>query len=134
MASVTTSRPSGRSRLIPISVSVPNWMSSLACMVVLLGGRQHRERIELNGDAHLTCSISAIGREADDIAWIKIRKFKPILGNVAGRKEFVFAILLGQRFEEVLQVDGRLVLERNRALDRGFLCPLNDRRNDRSAG
>src|SRR5712692_5999378 len=118
--SATTSNPSGFSRVMPISVSVPNWMSMIGfCQGGALGSRRHKARGDdggvgwrgmLDGAGTLFAIRRPVRAEADDVARIEVRQFQPIFGDVAGRKEIILAVFPLERVEQVLLRDWRLLL------------------------
>src|SRR5215204_7477047 len=109
MDSATTSRPSGFSRVMPISVSVPNWMS-IAHLCLLEDSRLQSHVCpsfarKANCEGPSIPGLNRIGlalvartvwRQPDNIARVEIRELEPVLGDVTRREQIVFAIFLLQ--------------------------------------
>src|SRR5688572_9945343 len=137
--SATTSRPSGFSRVMPISVSVPNWMS-IAHLFLLKGfvlqsllcpsfGRKANcegpSIPGLNGIG-LARFSQTVRRQPDNIARIEVRQLEPILGDIARREQVVFAIFLLQGVFQILEGERRLCFFGDRPLDGKFFGTLDD--------
>src|ERR1700735_1255569 len=122
MESATTSIPSGRSRVIPISVSRPNWMS-------IAGPR-------LDGGLRGSGALSAGSErgQAHHVFGIEIRQLKPVLGDVGWREQIVLGVFLFQGIDQILPGDRRFALFRYRACNGEALGPFDDGGDDRAAG
>src|SRR5687768_14854395 len=113
--SATTSRPSGFSRVIPISVSVPNWISMgspilrFSCNPFYAPGSVPKQSVRgspwrpLNRRG-LALLGHPIRREPDNVARIEIGQLEPVLCDIARREQVVFAIFL---LQSVLQIRKR---------------------------
>src|SRR2546423_2842274 len=123
--SATTSSPSVFSRLMPISVSMPNWMSMITT---------HNCGLRLSNRIGLRLVSRSIRGQSHHIARIEIRQLQPIFRDIAGREKIVFAIFPLQRLEQILQGNGRLTLQLNGSFDGKFLRPFNNRGNNRATG
>src|SRR5713101_1543115 len=129
---------------MPISVSVPNWMSMIGfCQGGASGSRRRKIRGDdggvggrgmLDGAGTLRAIRRPIRAEADDVARVEVRQFQPILGDVAGRKEIILPVFPSERIEQVLLRNGRLLLQLDRALDGVFFGAFDDGGNDRATG
>src|SRR5436190_15400259 len=147
--SATTSRLPGICRVIPISVSVPNWMSinrqGSGSPRAPDTGPHDRARVRLLTSAATNLGldgpvaglgfvIGPIRRQTNDVAGLKIRELQPIFSYIAGRKQIVFAIFLLEGFEQILPGEGRFFLLLDRTLDGDFLRALDNGGDDRAAG
>src|SRR5213592_2955208 len=88
----------------------------------------------LDGSGRLGTFGNPVRRETNDIARIKIGQLEPVLGDIAGWKQIILAVLFSQRVEQILAVQRRLSAQLNAALDGIFLRPFHDGSDNGAAG